>query len=139
MVAVMGTIIAGKAVPLAALKSLKCVCVMKETRHSTDVVSQPTITHATWTEPILTYTNMFDSAEEYYTANASFPLNMRRHRDFSIDLVDGVNVRVIVSRSEDEQAYLVVESVWAGSDLDANVELASGKWFDQLSVNVCTV
>jgi hypothetical protein len=52
-------------------------------------------------------------------------------------LLAGVDGQFIVSRSQDEQVSLVLESVWAGTDmLDSNVDLASGEWFDTLSIKV---
>ena len=83
-------------------------------------------------------TDLLDSAEVCYTANATFPISIQRHRELAIDLLEGVDARVIVSRSDSDQASLVVESLWTGSDIDSNIELSSWEMLDTLYINVCS-
>jgi hypothetical protein len=77
-------------------------------------------------------------ADVYQVANATFPLQHGRLRSISLDLIQGVEGRVVVSRADVKGAQLIVESTWAGEGLiDAPVELTTGGWYDSLSIKVC--
>jgi hypothetical protein len=75
----------------------------------------------------------------YPTANATFPLSQgkhHRHRSIAVDIPEGVDARVVVSREDVESARLIVESTWAGEDdlvLD-DLSVSSGSWYDSLSL-----
>lgn len=74
----------------------------------------------------------------YPTANATFPLPQgkhHRHRSIAVDIPEGVDARVVVSREDVESARLIVESTWAGEDLVLDdLSVSSGSWYDSLSL-----
>ena len=96
------------------------------------------MTAATWTEvSTVASADLLPPAEAYYTVNATLPVDLRQDRDLYIDIQQGVSSRIVVSRSAEDRAMLIVESVWSGADpTDANINMASAKWSDEVSVTV---